>query len=106
MSTILPRDFEGQKLQGFIPDPTKSQVNTAITGTKVFKIGSGADVDITGWLAMKVVASAGSTYYFNSDTTKTMPLPANVEVTIFVTNPSITQVTLVLGAGTASVQGM
>jgi len=102
----LPRDSDGMKLQGFIPDPAKSQVNSAITGTKVFKKGSGADDDITGWLALKVVASAASTYYFNSDSTKTMPLPANVEVAIFVTNSAITQVSLVLGAGTASVQGM
>jgi hypothetical protein len=104
--SLLGIDGEGQKIQAFHPDPSMSQVNSAMTGTKVFKKGSGADVDVTGWIAMRVVASAASTYYFNSDSTKTYPLPIGAETTIYFGNSAIAQVTLVLGAGTASIQGM
>ena len=95
-----------QLVQQFTPDAAKSQVTTAMTGTKVFKKGSGADVNILGWVCIRVVPSALSSYYFNSDTTKTFPLAASVNNDICVLSNDITQVSLVLGAATASIQGM
>jgi hypothetical protein len=100
------KQMNGESLQVFAPDAAKSQVNTAVTGTKVFKKGTGADFNITNWCCMRVVPTLASTYYFNTDSTKTMAMPANSVNDIWVIDPGITQVTLVLAAGTASVQGM
>ena len=102
----VAKDSAGYKIQAFVPDPTLSQVNTAMTGTVVFKRGSGATVDVTNWLAIRIVASAASTYYFNADTTKRYPLAVGVENVIYVTDPNFSQVSFVLGAGIASIQGM
>jgi len=103
----LAIDDYGIRIQGFVPDPAKSQVNTAMTGTVVFKKGTGGTVDITGWLAIQINPTIDSYYYFNTDTTKTYPLAGGVDSVIFVpTSASTTQIAVVLGAGTASVQGM
>jgi hypothetical protein len=103
----LDIDGGGVPIQSFIPDPAKSQVNTTMTGTIVAKKGTGQDINITGWIAIKVVPSAASTYYFNSDTTKTFPLFAGVENIIMVGSVATSgTVNLVFGAATASIQGM
>ena len=102
----------GDKLQTFVPDPGKSQVTTAMTGTVTFKVGAGGTVDVTGWVAIRIRPTADSTYYYNSDTTKTYTLPALVDSLIMVNQTStayvtpIAQVVVVLGAATANVQGM
>jgi hypothetical protein len=110
----LSKEFgtTGDKIQTFTPDPGKSQVTSAMTGTVTFKIGSGGTVDITNWIAIKIRPSADSTYYYNTDTTKTYALTANTDSIIMVNQTStkyetpITQVVVVLGAATAYVQGM
>ena len=89
----------------FIADPTKSLVNTAVTGTKTLKKGTGADFNITGYSCLRVNPTALSSYYFNSDTTKTHPLPAGVDTDTPISS-KVTQVVLVLSTATASVQGM
>ena len=87
----------------FIPDPTKSQA--PMTGTKVFKKGTGADVNATGWKQLCVNPSADSMYYYNADSTKTKNLKAGVDNIIWFADPTVTQVTLTLGAATAYIQG-
>jgi hypothetical protein len=104
--TELGMDARGQKIQDIVPDPAKSQVNANMTGTITFVKGSGGAVDITGWLAIKIDPTADGTYYFNSDSTKTYPVYTGVSNVVFVQRVDITQVTFVLGAATASVQGM
>ena len=67
--------------QTFIPDPTYSQVNTSMTGTVVFKkLPTAAEtalgyIDFSNIIMMTVrPTAAGVTYYYNSDTTKTISL--------------------------------
>lgn len=103
----LTSDLATTPVQAFVPDPAKSQVNSAMTGTLVFKKGTGGDVNITGWLMLNVDPTADATYYFNSDTTKTFPLRAGADNLIFIGQlASGESVSLVLGSATASVQGM
>jgi hypothetical protein len=97
--------------QTFTPDPTYSQVPALITGTKVFKkLPSAAEIalsyiDFSSIIAMTVRPSIASTYYYNSDTTKTITLDAN-KVTLIMLGKGVSSVTLTLGAGTAEVQAM
>lgn len=92
-------------VQAFIPKPAYSQANASMTGTLVF--GSATDdVDITGWSCIKVRPTADSTYYYNSDSTKTCSLPADTETIVWVGQSGVTSVTFAFGAGTAEVQGM
>lgn len=102
----LGMDFRGQKIQDIVPDPAKSQVNADMTGTIAFVKGPGGVVDITGWLAIKIDPTADSTYYYNSDSTKTYPIYAGVSNVVWVLQSAVTQVTFVLGGATASVQGL
>lgn len=103
----LPIDGNDIPIQLFAPDPAKSQVNTAMTGTVTFKVGSGGTVDITNWIVLCVSPTADSTYYFNSDSTKTYPLRSLQDNYISVRQLAKGKsVTLILGAATASVQGM
>ena len=103
----LLKDKLHQALQAFIPSPAKSQVNSAMTGTVVFKVGAGGTVDISDWLALKVDPTYDGSYYYNSDNTKTYPLRAGVDNIIFVGQLLAgNSVTLLLDAGTASIQGM
>ena len=98
--------ISGNAVQAFCPDAEKSQVTSAMTGTKVFKKGTGADVNIVNWLVMQVRPTIDSVYYFNNDSTKTYTLSGGMDNFIFVASPSITQVTIAFGAGTAQIQGM
>lgn len=107
IASEMPVDARGAKMQVFAADPAKSQVNAAMTGTITFKKGSGGTVDCTGWLMIQVDPTSDSTYYYNSDTTKTYPLYAGQTNTIVVRQlASGESVSLVLGSATASVQGM
>lgn len=104
---FLPTDAQAIGIQLFNPSPAKSQVNSAMTGTITLKKGTGGTVNVTGWLVARIVPTADSTYYFNSDSTKTYPLFAGQDN--FISMDSIPKgelVTLVLGAATASIQGM
>jgi hypothetical protein len=95
----------GSLLQTFSPDAGKSQVTTGMTGTKIFKKGTGADVNINEWVCIRVNSAAAGTYYFNSDSTKTFPLPIGTS-DVYVASDDIVQVTITFGAGTNYVQGM
>lgn len=102
----LLREGNGSAVQAFIPDPAKSQVNTAMTGNISFTKGTGGTVNCTGWLAINVVPTADATYYFNSDTTKTFPLYSGQGNLIWLAQLNTGEsVTLVLGSATASIQG-
>lgn len=104
---FLPTDAQAIGIQLFNPSPAKSQVNSAMTGTITLKKGTGGTVNVTGWLVARIVPTADSTYYFNSDSTKTYPLFADLEN--YITMDSIPKgelITIVLGAATASIQGM
>lgn len=102
------RDKQGQDIiQAFAPDPGKSQVSSTLTGTKTFKKGTGGDVDITDWQAIRINPTAASSYYLNTDTTKTFPLPAGVNSDIYI-EKHIQQVVVLFGTaiGANAVQGM
>lgn len=102
----LMRDGNGTPLQSFVPDPAKSQTNTAMTGTISFKKGTGGTVNCTGWLAIKVNPTADATYYFNSDTGKTYPIISGEDNIIWLGQLATGEsVNLVLGSATASIQG-
>jgi len=103
----LLRDYIGTPVPAFVPDPRFSQVNTAMTGTVVFKKGEGGDVDIMGRMILRIDPTVDGYYYFNGDTTKTYPLRAESDNLIIVGQLGVGEsVTLVLGTATASVQGM
>lgn len=103
----LGKDSRGVKFQTFSADPAKSQVNSSMTGTITFRKGTGGTVDITGWDMMRINPTLDSTYYFNTDSTRTYPLNSGSDNIIVLSPVAIgDQVTVVLGAGTASVQGM
>jgi len=103
----LPVDGKGIRMQTFAPAPAKSQTNASMTGTVIFKKGTGATVNVTGWLFIKVDPTADSTYYFNSDSGKTYPLRAGSDNLIPLASLAVGEsVSLVLGAATASIQGM
>lgn len=107
MDSSLTHDRGQTPVQAFIPVPSRSQANASMTGTVVFTKGTGGTVNITGWLAIRVDPTADSTYYFNSDTTKTYPLRAGSDNFIMVGQLAAGEsVSLVLGSATASVQGM
>jgi hypothetical protein len=103
----LARTQRNEELQSFVPDPSKSQINTAMTGTIIFKKSTiGGDVDITDWFAISVAPTADTTYYFNTDSNKTKTIYAGSEAIVFVYRPNISQVVFDFGAGTADIQGM
>lgn len=103
----LAADYSTATIQAFVPDPAKSQINSAMTGTLVFKKGTGGDVNITDWLAIQIDPTADASYYFNTATTKTYPLRSGVDNLIWVGQLAAGEsVTLVLSTATASVQGM
>lgn len=105
--TVFITGTRGDLFQVFVPDPAKSQVNSAMTGTVVFKKGTGGTVDCTGWIMLRVDPTANATYHFNSDTTKTFPIYAGKENIIPLRQlPIGGSVTLTLSTATASVQGM
>jgi len=102
----LLKDGNGHAIQDFVPDPAKSQVNASMTGTITFKKGTGATVNCTGWLAIRVDPTADATYYFNSDTTKTYPIYSGMPNIIWLGQLNTGEsVSLVLGSATASIQG-
>lgn len=103
----LGKDSKGVKFQTFAADPAKSQVNSAMTGTITFRKGTGGTVNITGWNMMRINPTTDSTYYFNNESTKTYPLPSVSDNIIVVDQLAAGEyITVVLGSGTASVQGM
>lgn len=105
-SGTLATDKASNAVNAFVPDPAKSQVNTSMTGKiKFAKDGSG-NVNIKNWFAIHVNPTIDSTYYYNNDSTKTFPLAAGTDNTIFVMQSGVTSVTIQFGNGTASVQGM
>jgi hypothetical protein len=86
-------------VQSTVPDPAKSQVTTAMTGTVTFYFpASGAlgNVDVT----------ADTTYYYNGNTTKTFICTGGSFCDIFMAQYNVNSVTVVFGAGTNYVQGM
>jgi hypothetical protein len=97
--------------QTFTPDPTYSQVNTSMTGTVVFKkLPTAAEtalgyIDFSNIIMMTVRPSLASTYYYNSDTTKTITLDA-AKVTLIPLGKGVSKVTISFGAGTAEIQAM
>jgi len=96
-------------VQGTVPDPAKSQVTSAMTGTVVFYFpvaGATGQVNIAGWYNIHLYSVADTTYYYNSDTTKTFICPATLFCDIFVAQPNVLSVTVVFGAGANYVQGM
>lgn len=93
-------------IQAFIPNPDYSQVTASMTGTLVFGKTGTPDVDIDGWTALSIRPTVDSTCYYNLESTKTKTLPANTETVVWVGQDNVDSVTLVLGAGTAEVQGM
>ncbi len=104
---FLPTDARGTTIQIFTPDPAKSQTNSAMTGTIVFKVGTGGNVNVTGWLAINIDPTADSYYYFNSDTGKTKNIYTGTDNLITVVGlPAGTTINVVFGTATASVQGM
>ena len=100
---VIQNDTRHRPIPAFIPDAAKSQ--SPITGTYVFKFGSGGDKDITGYSMLKIRASADSTYFYNDDNTKTYGLAAGVDEVIWVGQSSVNKVTVTLEAATAFVQG-
>lgn len=105
MSSVnVPRSSHGEPIPFFVADPSKSQVTSAMTGTITFKKGTGASVNITGFQQLCIVPTADSVAYFNSDTTKTFTLKANVQ-NIITIHPKVTQIVCAFGGATASVQG-
>lgn len=104
---FLPTDARGTGIQLFNPAPTRSQVNSAMTGTITFKKGTGGTVNVTGWSMIRIAPTVDATYYFNSDSTKTYPLFSGTHNFIALDSIATGElVTIVLGAATASVQGM
>jgi hypothetical protein len=96
-------------IQSIVPDPAKSQVTTAMTGTVTFYFpasGATGNVNVTGWWGVSLYPSNDTTYYYNSDTTKTFICPGGVMCTIFLGQVNVNSVTVAFGAGTNYVQGM
>lgn len=102
----VARTQRGEELQSFVPDPDKSQINTSMTGSVVFKKGPGGNVDISDWFAISVTPTEDITYYFNTDTNKTKTIFAGSEAIIFVYRQNITQVVFNFDTCIADVQGM
>jgi hypothetical protein len=96
-------------VQSTVPDPAKSQVTTAMTGTVTFYFpASGAlgNVDVTGWNNLHMYVAADTTYYYNGNTTKTFICAGGSICDIFMAQYNVNSVTVVFGAGTNYVQGM
>jgi trans-2-enoyl-CoA reductase len=105
MSHLL-KDSNGAVIQGFVPDPAKSQVPINLAGSKVFKRGAGGDYDIATWIAINITPStANLTYYFNSDSTKTKTVVAGAD-NVILFHPSVTQITISGTDASVEVQGM
>lgn len=99
-------DANGELYQTFVPDPAKSQVNTAMTGVVTFKKDGTGTVNINKWFAIKIRPTVDVTWYYGADSTKVEKVLADEEAVIFVNKASVAIVTINFGAGTASVQGM
>jgi hypothetical protein len=91
----LARDNANTRFQAFIHDPSKQQVPFALAAaSKVFKVGAGGDVDITGWIVIKITPSTTNlTAWFNADTTKTFTVWGGME-NIILLHPSSLQLTI------------
>lgn len=96
-------------VQTTIPDPAKSQVTANMIGTVVFYFpatGATGNVNITNWYNIHLYPAADTTYYYNSDSTKTAICPAGQWCDVFVNQYNVNSVTVNFGAGTNYVQGM
>jgi len=93
-------------IQAFIPDPAKAQVPINLATTKVFKKGTGADYNITGWTAINIIPSTTNiTRYFNTDSTKTRTIYADQDNIILI-HPDVTQITISGVDASVEVEGM
>ena len=88
MRNDLVRDFAGNKLQGFVPDPAKC-LGTKAANT-VFRVGSGGDVDITDWIIIEFEPTEDGNLTFNGDSTKIRKLTGGVKNEMII-HPSVTQ---------------
>ena len=102
----MKTDTNGQIMQGFAPDPAKSQVPISLAGSKVFKRGVGGDYDITGWSAISITPSVDIVRWFNDDTTKTRTLPGGVESIIILGYLDGGNKLTISGTATVEVEGM
>ncbi len=88
----------GAAIIDFVPDPSKSVATFTDTSKTI---------DTTSILALRLRGTAGMTYYFNSDTTKTYPVDAEVETIVNTRNSAVLQVVILnASTGTVSIQGM
>lgn len=92
------------RIQAAIPDPSRSQVTANMTGTIVFDPAGSGNVNNSGWFAIIVNPAADSTYYYGSESTKTMLLPGGVTSTVFCLNNA--KVTITFTSAPNYVQGM
>jgi hypothetical protein len=102
----LITDEKRNAINSFVPDPSKSQVNSSMIGKIKFAKNESGKVNIKNWLAIHIITTSDGLYYYNEDSTKTFPLQAGVAETIFVLQPGVKSVTVQFGNSTASVQGM
>ena len=85
----MAKDSNGNTIQGFAPDPAKCLGSKLANA--VLKVGTGGDVDITGWVVVALFCVADGTATFNNDVAKTMPIYAN-QSNIIIVHPSVTQI--------------
>jgi hypothetical protein len=88
----------GRAVNDFVPNPSFS-VATSTSASKT--------VDVTRMAALRVRCTTACVYYFNTDTTKTYPLDADVDNIIMTADGAITSVVIANGSGgTLYIQGM
>lgn len=89
----------GKSLTEFVPNPSLSLVPFT---------DASKTISVTNTAALKVKGTGDAmTYYFNSDTTKTFPIEADIETVLMTGNSLVSTVTIVNpNAGTIYVQGM
>lgn len=103
---ILQYDEARNGMQSFVPDPSKSQVNSRMRNKVVFSKNGKGDVDIHDWMIIRVHPYADTSYYYNDDSDKTYPMLSDTDNLIFVLQPNVKSVTIMFGNYSAAVQGM
>jgi len=96
----LLKDYRGYPIQAFVADPLKSSAPNVITTT----LALSTLLDISDAIAISIRPSAVITRYFNTDSTFTSTIPANV-TTIIMLDETVTEVTLT-GAATVEIEAM
>lgn len=104
----LVRDGRSIPIQAFVPTPALVQVPIVLTAAETIVLGRDetADIDISGWVAVRLYSNNDLTRYFNEDSTKIRTIQGGSEVTLVISDLMDTITITAPTGATVELEGM